>query len=759
VRRLRLPTAVWLTSIVALAALFRGVLGGLSHIPEVLGDELIYEGLAKGWALQGEPVLRGSLTDSSSVFYPLLVAPAFRLAANGASALAAARVINAVAMATTALPAYVFARRVVPRGWALGVAALTVMVPWTMYAALILTESLFYPVFVAYAAVLVWTLERPTARRQAALLGILAFLVGVRGQGLTVALGTVVAILICGYFTDEGLLGTVRRFLPTLVVFGAAATIGIGASRAGVTMPASSYNILFHSLSQIGGILKWGVWNLALFEFPLGIVTLAAFPVAAWGMLRRDAAPVVRSTAAVTIGLSLSVLASVALLSASPFGLGRLHERNLFYVTPLLLTCVARWLQGGMRRPVVLSAVSAVACVALAWVLPQRLIENANNVDVPSAYFLLSLDARFPSVSFRTWVMIIAVVGAATFLVARNPVFPIFAIVLAFAAVTATVVYGDSYDARQVSELAWVDHTLPSGANASLVYLGAQSPSTCTASSYQQFALTVYAEWFNTHLTDVEYIDGANPGDGLPPPAKLMIGRGGVILEGRKPFRPAYVVLDSRQAIFGQRLKRYDLARLEGDHAADGASLTLWRVDPPLRFKLSKFTGLSVQGRRPNLIPNGEFDYGVDGWSGNSATETITAGCLTSGWQSRTTMDVTTSGHPLSGAFLISKIGVQSGGTYVFAFYAEGASGQTIRPTLEWSSSAAARPSTFVRAAATRLTGALQLVVLTARAPRGSTEVTPAILLGGAPTTTLQIDSVYLARGPLKGAFTQVPGP
>ena len=47
-------------------------------------------GLAKGWALHGLPLFRGSLLVGYSTFYPSSLAPAFRLAADGASALAVA---------------------------------------------------------------------------------------------------------------------------------------------------------------------------------------------------------------------------------------------------------------------------------------------------------------------------------------------------------------------------------------------------------------------------------------------------------------------------------------------------------------------------------------------------------------------------------------------------------------------------------------------------------------------------------------------
>ncbi len=371
------------------------------------------------------------------------------------------------------------------------------MVPWTVYSSLVMTESLFYPLFVAFAAVLVWTLERPTLSRQAAMLGMLAVLVGVRAQGLTVALGTVAAILLFGAFDDHGVVVALRRFLPTLIVFTALLALGIAATSFGVAVPTSSYNVVFGSLDRVGGMLTWAAWNVALFELSLGVVALAALPVAIKGMLRRDAPPSVRSTGAVAAGLSLSLIASVALLSASPYGLQRLHERNLFYVTPLVLTCAAHWLWRGLERPFWLSAGCAAAAVTLVALLPERLVQTANGVDVPSASFLLALDGRIPAVHFRVWVILIAAVGAGTFLVARRPVFPILTVVLAFAAVTSRADFRDSLTGVQAQSLSWVDHALPPGTSANLVYLGGP-PQLCARAAVQQDVLTVWTEWFNS---------------------------------------------------------------------------------------------------------------------------------------------------------------------------------------------------------------------------------------------------------------------
>jgi hypothetical protein len=74
----------------------------------------------------------------------------------------------------------------------------------------------------------------------------------------------------------------------------------------------------------------------------------------------------------------------------------------------------------------------------------------------------------------------------------------------------------------------------------------------------------------------------SNPRDYLAS-QQLTIGPGGRILKGDKPFATRYLVIDSRQRIVGKPLARFDLATIHSEYQG-GASLTLWRVTPPLRF-------------------------------------------------------------------------------------------------------------------------------------------------------------------------------
>ena len=187
----RVPTAIVLTAVVAVAAGFRIALAGANSIPRFLPDELLHADLAKGFAVHGQPLVRGEFELGRTVFFPLFASPAYRFAPDGAAAFQAVQWMNATAMALAAVPAYFVARRIVSRGWSLVVAAFVAFAPWTAYSALMLTEPLFYLAFTTFALVVVRMLERPTWSRQLVMLAALGVLVGIRSQALALAASVV----------------------------------------------------------------------------------------------------------------------------------------------------------------------------------------------------------------------------------------------------------------------------------------------------------------------------------------------------------------------------------------------------------------------------------------------------------------------------------------------------------------------------------------------------------------------------------------
>jgi hypothetical protein len=220
--------------------------------------------------------------------------------------------------------------------------------------------------------------------------------------------------------------------------------------------------------------------------------------------------------------------------------------------------------------------------VILPALLPSHIVRITNNVDSPTAAWFTELEHQ-TSWAMKGSTLAIAAVGAATLLLARRPLVPILAVVLAFVALGAPIDYSGMLTQKQDHALAWVDRALPDGATATLVHLGLSRPDQpCSRNAdADQRTLVVWTEFFNARVDRVAHMSEDVP-DEVPSP-KLTVATGGIVHENGRPFGPRYAVLDSRQPVVGQRLARFDLAQL-GPTWQGGASLSLWKVTRPLGF-------------------------------------------------------------------------------------------------------------------------------------------------------------------------------
>jgi hypothetical protein len=575
------PTAfVALTAIVSAAAGIHILLVRFETEPRVFGDEMIYTDLAKNIARHGLPVLHGKFEIGYSVLYPLFISPAYRLASDGAAAFAAVKTLDAIVMALTAVPAYALARRVLSQGWSLGVAALVVLEPWLAYTSFAMTEALFLPAFTTFALALALMLERPTVRRQLLVLVGLALLVGIRPQALVFAGSIPLAVVLKGLLARSAH-AAAREHRVVIGGLAFAALAVLIALAAGVSVPGGSAGSLLTLRYNPVDLAKWTLWNLAIYELALGVIALAAFPLALDGLLRRSASDREQSLGITSLALTVALLASVAVLSSSRFGLGILHERNLFYATPLVLVCLAHWLACGLQRPRLLAIAAALAAVAVPAALPPHLVRMTNNVDSPTASWFTQLEQQ-TSWGIKEATIGIAVVGAGAFLLARRPLVPILSVVLAFVVMAAPLDYSGALTREEDGQLSWVDRALPGHATATLVHVGFSRPDQpcAKAADADQRTLSVWTEFFNARVDRVYHMAEEIP-DGVPSPV-LTVAPGGIVETKGRPFAPRYVVLDSRQPIVGRRLARFDLDRLHG--WSGGASLSLWRAHRPLGF-------------------------------------------------------------------------------------------------------------------------------------------------------------------------------
>jgi hypothetical protein len=185
------------------------------------------------------------------------------------------------------------------------------------------------------------------------------------------------------------------------------------------------------------------------------------------------------------------------------------------------------------------------------------------------------------------WLVAAALLAAAAFLAARTPVAPVAGVVVAFVALAGTVSFRDDVSVDEARRLAWVDEALPGSARALLVHVDLPPVEGVACSRrpwFEQQALGVWTEFFNSRIDRVAHVYGENRATGVASAELVLAPDGGVLLDDRERTVVArYVVLDSRQPIAGTRLRRFDLDPAVPDYR-DGASLSLWRVEAPLRL-------------------------------------------------------------------------------------------------------------------------------------------------------------------------------
>lgn len=599
-RLIGIPAGVALPIVVGLAAAVRISLSYASAMPRVFADELIFADLAKSFAEHGSLTLRGVEDNGHSVLYPIAISPAYALANDGVAAFHSVQVFNSVAMALTAIPAYYLARRVLTHGWSLGIALLSVLVPATAYSALVMTESLFYPGFVTAALALTVTLERPTLTRQLLTAGLLLALVGVRTQALALLPAVVTAVVIDGVRSST-LRSRLRAFWPTWAVLAVLAVLALIASQVGPEAPTGAYGSLLRAYNPVE-VVKWAVWNVAGYELSVGVAAFAALPLALVGLLRRGASDSERALGATTLSLGVWLLASVAVLSASPYGLEILHERSLFFFTPLLLVCFVYWLSAQLPRPLHLSLAIAAVVVAIVAVLPSRLFMSGATVDAPTNVLWQGLRERLTDVPAEWFVIGAAIVGTAVFLRSRTAVLPIltFAVTLLF--INANSVSTSPISHEETKRLAWIDDALPTGKHAAIVHVAVDSTRCPRGTESYQGAAVAWTEFFNKSVDRVYGALGQVGDDGLATP-QVTIDRNGTIMNGDRALEPEYAAVDSRVRIVGTELAKLDLHDFPGFDTTKPGSLTLWRPEQPLRLV---FPGPLLAGRPEDIACPGQ---------------------------------------------------------------------------------------------------------------------------------------------------------
>jgi len=556
-------------AIVVGSASFNGAIAMAIRRPRIFGDELIYWQLSRGLAWAGEFTTRGKAAPHYGILYPALLATAQRVGGDEMTAYALAKWLNVVVFALAAVPVYLLASRVVAPRYALLVSALAVVLPSCVYTSTVMTENAFYPLFLTSALLMLRALERPTILRQllVAVSTAAAFLV--RAQAVVLLPSYLLAALILALAANRSrrtsaLVACLRRQTPTVVVLVLAAAAATAASGRSTLGP---YHVLVTSYGP-RPLAHWVLANLADFELYLGVVPVAAFLVLLVRSLSPAASvpPKLRRFGVLTACLGAGILATVAVLSASPYGLGRVHERNLFYVAPLVLICFFAWLEAGLPRPPDTRAAVAVALVLLPLAIPAAAVGMSGEDGI--ALLLWDDLGLRPTVAIDGMVLVAAAL-VVVFLWAKRPAIPLGVCLVALAAglVAGELHAIDSLDSNrgQWRDFAWIDRSV--GPDARVLALWATREN-----RYAGIEGLWSDEFFNRSVRDVASENGPLP-DGLPV-EELRIRSNGC-LAATLSSRPEYAVVEAGSPLAATVVrvspsKRAVLYRLAARPAASG---------------------------------------------------------------------------------------------------------------------------------------------------------------------------------------------
>jgi Dolichyl-phosphate-mannose-protein mannosyltransferase len=591
----RVPVWAWLVVLVLAsfavrAWLARDMLGAF-----IMVDELIYSELGRSIADSRELLVRDVPSPGYGIVYPALLSPAYAAFDSLPEAYAAVKTLNSLVMSLAAVPAYLLARRVVGPWLSLLAAVLAVSIPSLVYTGTVMTENVFYPVFLTVALVFVLTLERPTAGRQVLLLAGIGLAFATRAQAVALVPAVLSAPLLLALFRRESWRAILRpyRWLYAAVVVGGIAVAGVQLARGrSLSDLFGAYSVVGDSEYDVVEVLRYFVYHLAELDLYLGIVPVAATIVLVARARTLDAP--LQALLAVALTTTFWLVLAVSAF-ASVFA-QRIQERNMFVVAPLFLVLLLAWVDRGAPRPRVLAPIAAAAAALLVLAIPfERFIETSALSDTLMLLPWWNVQDHVTLEWVAELALLLAVALAAAFvLVPRRYALVLPLIVLTYYAAAFHPIWAGKHGVRQASAGAvfqgirgvsreWIDTALPDGARAAVLWTGRADRFTVNQN-----------EFFNRGVGDVFYTRQPTPGGVGETPVRIDPADGVVRLPSGDPLVADFLLADGS-------------ITPDGDVVARDPDLgtTLWRIGGEV------VSTTSISGLYPN-----------DTWSGETVTWT-----------------------------------------------------------------------------------------------------------------------------------------
>jgi glycosyltransferase involved in cell wall biosynthesis len=362
-----LPIWAWLGGLYAVAVAVQLALALRVTSPWIMVDEIVYSDMARSFARTGHFLIRGTHANYGFV-YPLLLSPVYAAIGPMSDVYRWSQAVNALVLCSAVLPAYLLARRVVRPSAALVAAALAVAVPSTAYAGTLMTENVFYPIFLWLAFALVAALERPTRVRQVLLLAVCALAFETRAQTVAIVAAVLTAPLVLAWI-ERGRPRRLAAFAPLYGIVAAAGVIVVAVEVARGRSPAAilgNYSVTSNGGYRPWPAIDWLVLHLAELDLAVFVLPFAALIVLVANArhLDRRLRVFIAGSTSLSVWLALEVAVFASRYSQ------RIEERNLFYLMPLLVIALLAWIERGQPLPPRASVVAAGIAAALPGAIP-----------------------------------------------------------------------------------------------------------------------------------------------------------------------------------------------------------------------------------------------------------------------------------------------------------------------------------------------------------------------------------------------------
>lgn len=351
---------------IGVSVVVRGSLNRRFEAPQLLCDEFIYAGIAKSFATTGHLSYRGG-PESANLLYPVLIAPAW-LAQTMTTTYGLAKAINASAISLTAVPVYLWARRVVSPGWALVPVALVLLLPALVLSGMLMSENASLPTFTLALFAIGIAVERPTLPRQGLVLLAVPVAYEARTQSLTLLaiLPTALFFRICfdarAGSSRRAILRGLRGYVPLAIAFGLGAIV-LFARNGFSPRSLGTYEAVAHAHYHLASVGLWTLRHAGEASLALGVAPMCALVLLVLIALTRSL-PQPEDRAFVATAAAAVIWVFVVAGAFASTVTNWIVERYSFYAFPPLIIAFVFCLARGVPRPRLETAAAAIIAIA-----------------------------------------------------------------------------------------------------------------------------------------------------------------------------------------------------------------------------------------------------------------------------------------------------------------------------------------------------------------------------------------------------------